>query len=203
MEYIVLTQRPRLAFLEISAIFTMLLPTLGTVRNMHSITSFIENGPFIPVFLFLVLGVWLRSTVIWSMGRYANYLATREKQPKGFGLKIWAWAHSPATQRTMVTVRRRGWIAVSLCYLTVGVQSLIVLSAGILAMRYVHFVLASLPGWLAWASIYSTIGFALWRASVAATAGSDLGILLIVICVSSLAIYLVFRAKHRVSTRKM
>jgi len=43
-------------------------------------------------------------------------------------------------------------------------------------MPWWRYTLAMIPGCLAWATIYSTIGFAVWGAVLAAAAGSPWGI---------------------------
>ena len=62
-------------------------------------------------------------------------------------------------------MNRWGLAAVPLCYLTVGVQTLVLAAAGVTRVRWWHFTIAQVPGVLAWATIYSTIGFAVWAAA--------------------------------------
>ncbi|MCF2705666.1 hypothetical protein I6E29_00055 [Arcanobacterium haemolyticum] len=166
---------------------------------MQSIERFVDTGPFFAVFIFLTCAVAFRSSIIYGLGRYAHYLMMRDAQPSsGFALRVWTWAHATPTQKAMATLRSRGWIAIPLCYLTVGVQTLIIMAAGIIGMTYPRFALAAAPGWLAWSAIYSTIGFAVWRATVSAAAGSPLGIAIIAVLIVVIVAVIVWRRRSRV-----
>ncbi|WP_421741112.1 DedA family protein [Cellulomonas sp.] len=79
--------------------------------------------------------------------------------------RLEAWSGTPGAQRGLDLVRRWGPIAVTLAYLTVGLQTAIIAAAGLVKMPYLRFTLASIPGAIAWAVIWATIGFgALWAA---------------------------------------
>jgi membrane protein DedA with SNARE-associated domain len=65
---------------------------------------------------------------------------------------------------------------VPLSYLTVGFQTLVLTAAGVTRIRWAWFTLAQIPGAMAWALIYATIGFAVWQAGLAAAAGSPLAL---------------------------
>ncbi|MCI1676381.1 MAG: hypothetical protein LKJ57_06320 [Ancrocorticia sp.] len=147
---------------------------------VHTITEFIASGPFAAVYAFLVLVVAFRSTATYGLGRYAHYLIMHAREPaSGWRRRIWNWAHSQGTQRAVSQLQARGWIAIPFAFLTVGVQSVIMLAAGVIGLSLPRFALAAVPGWLAWAAIYSTIGFAMWGAVLAAAAGSPAGLALI------------------------
>lgn len=73
------------------------------------------------------------------------------------------WTSTRAAQRGLDLVRRWGAVAVTLAYLTVGLQTAVFASAGLIRMRYLRFTIASVPGSLAWAVIWATVGFgAVW-----------------------------------------
>lgn len=79
--------------------------------------------------------------------------------------RLEAWSGTPSAQRGLDVVRRWGPIAVTLAYLTVGLQTAIIAAAGLVRMPYLRFTIASIPGAIAWAVIWATIGFgALWAA---------------------------------------
>src|SRR5690606_19745348 len=61
-------------------------------------------------------------------------------------------------------VRRYGAPAVSLCFLTVGLQTAVLVAAGSLRMPLRRFVPALLLGALIWATIYVTVGLAVVEA---------------------------------------
>ncbi|WP_307802345.1 DedA family protein [Cellulomonas fengjieae] len=79
--------------------------------------------------------------------------------------RLEAWTDTRSAQRGLDLVRRWGAIGVTLAYLTVGVQTAVFAAAGLIRMPYPRFFLASLPGAVAWAVVWATIGFgALWAA---------------------------------------
>ncbi len=76
-----------------------------------------------------------------------------------------AWTNSHAAQRGLDLVRRWGAIAVTVAYVTWGLQTAVWASAGLIRMRYAKFALASLPGALVWAVLWATVGLgAVWGA---------------------------------------
>ena len=79
--------------------------------------------------------------------------------------KLEGWTSTDAAQKGLGLVRRWGAPAVSLAYLTVGLQTAIFASAGLVKMPYLRFTIASIPGALVWAVVWATVGFgAVWGA---------------------------------------
>ncbi|WP_034608845.1 DedA family protein [Cellulomonas sp. URHD0024] len=75
------------------------------------------------------------------------------------------WTGTQAAQKGLGMVRRWGAPAISLAYLTVGLQTAIFASAGMIRMPYLRFTLASIPGALVWSVVWATVGFgAVWGA---------------------------------------
>ncbi|NQX15405.1 DedA family protein [Rathayibacter sp. VKM Ac-2857] len=90
------------------------------------------------------------------------------------------WLESPALKRASALLARYGAPAVTVSFLTVGLQTMINAAAGAARMRFGVHLLAMLPGCAAWALIYATVGFAVLWAVIGAAAGSPLGIALLV-----------------------
>jgi membrane protein DedA with SNARE-associated domain len=79
--------------------------------------------------------------------------------------KLESWTSTDAAQKGLDLVRRWGAPAISLAYLTVGLQTAIFASAGLIRMPYLRFTLASIPGAVVWAVVWATVGFgAVWGA---------------------------------------
>jgi len=79
--------------------------------------------------------------------------------------KLKGWTSTEAAQKGLGLVRRWGAPAVSLAYLTVGLQTAIFASAGLVKMPYLRFTIASIPGAVVWAVVWATVGFgAVWGA---------------------------------------
>ena len=79
--------------------------------------------------------------------------------------KLEEWTSASAAQKGLSLVRRWGAPAVSLAYLTIGLQTAIFASAGLIKMPYLRFTIASIPGAVVWAVVWATVGFsAVWGA---------------------------------------
>ncbi|MFH5823493.1 DedA family protein [Georgenia sp. AZ-5] len=139
--------------------------------------DFLASWPFWLVFAFLYLGATLRGQAIYWLGRVVTEQTLRHSHPAaGWRLRAYRWLQGEGTARGIEALRRWGLVAVPFAYLTVGFQSMVMAGAGVLRIGWVRFSAAQVPGALAWAVIYSTIGFAVWEAALAAAAGSPRGI---------------------------
>ena len=167
-------------------------------RMSAAIEHFIATGPFLGVYTFLFFVVALRSTATFAIARYVNRLMLAGKEPTGgWRLRMWNWAHAAPTQHAVHQLRTRGLILIPLSFLTVGVQSVVILAAGLLGLSVPRYAAAAFPGWLAWAGIYSTIGFAVWGAAMKAAAGSPVGIAVIAVAALALIVYVVHARRKR------
>lgn len=95
------------------------------------------------------------------------------------------------------SIHRWGLPVIPFSFLTVGFQTVVNAGAGLLRLPWWKYTLAMIPGCLAWALIYSTIGFAVWEAAIAAAAGSPLGIAGMVALVLVLVATVVVRRRRR------
>lgn len=82
------------------------------------------------------------------------------------------WTSSHAAQRGLDLVRRWGAPAVTVAYLTIGLQTAVFAAAGMIRMPYGRFTLASVPGSVAWAVVWGTVGFGAFYAAVSLVAAS-------------------------------
>jgi len=86
------------------------------------------------------------------------------------------WLDGEGVGRGARSLQRWGVIVVPVSYLTVGFQTLVLAAAGVLRVPWLLFSVVQVPGALAWALIYSTIGWAAWEATLAALAGRPLAL---------------------------
>lgn len=108
---------------------------------------------------------------------------------------------TPTARRGLAMVHRFGPFAVTLAYLTVGVQTAVFIGSGLLRMPYLRFALASLPGAVAWAFIWGTVGLgAVWAAVRLATA-SPWGLAAVLLLLAALVTSLVRRGRARRAAR--
>lgn len=140
---------------------------------MDSIVSL----PFVWAFLILFVIVMLRSN--------GTYWAGRGLAAGGRKTKLQKHLDSPAVQRAEKIIARWGAPAVSVSFLTIGIQTAINMSAGLGRMPLRRYIPATVVGSIAWACIYATIGLAAFDAAIAAAAGSPMAIVLLVLAVGA------------------
>lgn len=128
--------------------------------------------PFWQAFLALFAIVMLRSNATYWVGRGAM-AGWRRRHAPGDGERE---GQVERQQRAEALLRRLGPVAVTLSYLTVGIQTAIHLTAGVIRMSLAYYLPASILGSMAWAALYATIGLAVVQAWIAAEAGSWYGL---------------------------
>lgn len=153
------------------------------------------------VFIFLFAGAMLRGQAIYWLARLVTdrVLATGEPGP-GWRLRVYLWLHSDGVTRGRAALARWGWPLVPFAYLTVGFQSLVMAAAGMVRMPLLTFTLAQVPGSIAWALIYSTVGFAFWGAFFAALQGNPIWLVLLVAALV-LVVVVVRQRRRRAAAR--
>ena len=106
-------------------------------------------------------------------------------------------ASTPSARYGVRLVHRWGPVAVTLAYVTVGVQTAVFVGAGLVRMPYLRFTLASVPGAAAWAVIWGTVGLgAVWGAMVLAT-GSPWGVAALVAAAAAVAVLVTVALRRR------
>ena len=111
----------------------------------------VDGWPVWVVLVVLWLGAFVRGTATYWVGRGVR---------AGGGRSRWAERlDSPVVRRAEGWVRRFGAPAVTLGFLTVGVQTAINASAGLLRMPQRRFLPAVALGAALWSVLYTTVGF--------------------------------------------
>lgn len=121
------------------------------------VEEIVEGWPFWLAFGLLFVAAVVRGAATYALGRGARSAAAR-RGPKG--------EPRPVVSRAESLVRRVGPPAVSLGFLTVGLQTAINLSAGALRMPLTHFGPALAVGAAMWATVYTTVGLAVVEAAL-------------------------------------
>lgn len=104
---------------------------------------------------------------------------------------------TPTARRGLALVHRFGPFAVLFAYLTVGVQTAVFVGAGLVRMPYPRFLTASVPGSVAWAFVWGTVGLgAVWAAVRLATA-SPWGLAAVLLAVAALVTWVLVRRRSR------
>lgn len=116
------------------------------------VSELFSGWPAWAVFVVLALGAYARGSVTYWLGRGARVGSERSR-----------WRRMPKHRSSAPP--SAGWGAsahpsVSIGFLTVGVQSAINFSAGVLRMPQRRFQPAVIIGALLWATLYTTVGLA-------------------------------------------
>lgn len=160
-----------------------------------------EGLPFWGAWLALFVVGMARGQATYALGRLAARGAGRTRLRAGWWLRFQDWLASDRTTSGRTIVQRLGLVAVPLAYLTVGLQTAVLVTAGVVRIPWGRFTLAQVPGVVVWASLYSTVGLAGWRLALAAVSGTGvlpaLGVLVVVVA----AVVLVRRAARRAMAR--
>ncbi|WP_168583530.1 DedA family protein [Gephyromycinifex aptenodytis] len=157
-----------------------------------------DGWPFWLIFTFLFFGGMARGQCIYWAARIVTERSLRRVRPRtGWGARVAEWLDGAGVDAGAQTIRRWGIAAIPLCYLTVGLQTLVMAAAGVLRINAGAFALAQVPGALAWAAIYSTIGWAVWEAALIAAAGSPWGLVALLGVAALLALLLWRRRRAR------
>ncbi|QDG67290.1 hypothetical protein NIBR502772_14740 [Pseudarthrobacter sp. NIBRBAC000502772] len=93
-------------------------------------------------------------------------------------------------------VRRWGSFAVTLSFLTIGLQTAVNLAAGAAKMPLRRYLPAAVAGSILWALIYATIGLAAVEAWLALAAGSPWGIVVLGTAAAGLIAWLLVRRRR-------
>lgn len=147
------------------------------------------DWPVLPLYAFLVVVATGRGGGTYAVGRLARG-AAEQRWPMD----------APRVRRGEDVVRRFGAPAVTLCFLTVGVQTAVNLAAGTLRMPLRRYLPALLAGALLWAGIYLTVGIAV----VEAFWGDGRGLLLVTVVLALVGVAMVVRRllRRRVTGRR-
>ena len=103
-----------------------------------------------------VVGI-VRTSIVYALGALAAEGGAR------LG-RIRKAMDSPLYRKARRLINRWGVIAVPLCFLTVGLQTAVIITTGFTKMPLRRWVPAMLVGTFMWACIYTTIGFAILAA---------------------------------------
>jgi membrane protein DedA with SNARE-associated domain len=167
--------------------------TLAAGDGAEVVSAYGLSGfPFGAVVAGLFVIVLLRAQATYWLGRGLTAGTIRS----GFAARLGRRLSGARLERAIGYVNRWGPIAVTLCFLTVGVQTVVNLAAGLTRMPFGRYTLAMIPGCVAWAFIYATVGLTAFYAGVAAAAGSPWAIAGLVAAVVVLAILLLLRRRR-------
>jgi membrane protein DedA with SNARE-associated domain len=132
----------------------------------------------------------VRAGATYAIGRAAQEGARRSRLSRLMS--------RPRYARMQQLVARWGAPIVTVSFLTVGIQTLVNLAAGVLRMPLRRYVPALTVGAIIWAFLYATVGFATfaaWRQVY--QLWPAVAIVSIVVLLAGLAAYIVWQVRHR------
>ncbi|GAA4718875.1 hypothetical protein GCM10025782_15210 [Pedococcus ginsenosidimutans] len=116
----------------------------------------VDGWPYAAVFALFFASGMARS--------HLTYWAGRGLRRGGGRSRLGRHLDRPVVARAEGVVRRLGAPVVTLAFLTVGLQTAVNAAAGSLRMPMSRYLPATVVGSLAWAALYTTVGFAVARA---------------------------------------
>lgn len=116
-----------------------------------------DDWPVAAAFAFLFAVAMLRAGATYALGRGARGASARSERTTRLLAR-------PEVVRAERVVGRFGGPAVTLCFLTVGVQTAVNAAAGLLRMPLRRYLPALAVGAAIWATIYVTVGLAVLSA---------------------------------------
>ncbi|ROS78233.1 membrane protein DedA with SNARE-associated domain [Curtobacterium sp. PhB130] len=146
--------------------------------------DFLEGLPFWWLVLALFVIVFCRAQATYWIARGAVAGASRSRWGR--------WLDSAAVRRGSALLDRFGLPVLTVSFVTVGLQTVMNAAAGLARVPWWRYLVAMVPGCVAWAFLYATVGLAVFWAVVAALAGSPWGmaavVALVVLLVGTVAV---------------
>lgn len=112
--------------------------------------SWWQGKPLLVATGILLVIVFSRAQATYWLGRAARKGALRSTAA--------GWMDGPKMRAAVTKLDRWGWPLIPVSFLTIGFQTLVNAAAGLIGMSPWRYTLAMLPGCLAWALIYATVG---------------------------------------------
>lgn len=152
--------------------------------------SWVQDGPFAVVYLFLLLVVFCRAQGTYWLGRAAAAGALHSRWSESFT--------GPQMTRAIASIDRWGLPVIPLSFLTIGFQTAVNAGAGLIRIRWVRYTAAMVPGCLAWALIYTAGGLAAFQGAMALLAASPWALVAaILLAVALVALVVLWRRRRR------
>lgn len=116
--------------------------------------AWLESLPLGAAILFFWAVAIVRTTVVFSLGRAATTTGSRRSD------RVRGFMGTAVYRRAQRLVNRWGVLAVPACFLTVGLQTAVILTTAVTGMPLRRWIPAMLVGTLIWGVVYGTVGMA-------------------------------------------
>jgi membrane protein DedA with SNARE-associated domain len=152
--------------------------------------EFWRGWPYPVAVAALFVVVMVRAGATYAIGRAAQEGVRRSRFSRAMS--------RPRFAKMQQLVARWGAPIVIASFLTVGIQTLVNLAAGVLQMPLRRYVPALIVGSIIWAFLYATVGFATFTAWRRVYQLSPvIGIVSLVALLLGLAAYIIWQLRHR------
>lgn len=132
---------------------------------------------------------WIaRLVTVWSLDR--------SRPVKPWVARVHAWLSGRSAARGVETVRRWGVLAVPASFLATGTKTVVNAAAGVVRMPFGRYLAAMTLGCAIHATIYATVGWAMWSAALASATGSPWGVAALVLLVLAVVVGVVVGARR-------
>lgn len=119
--------------------------------------AWLESLPLGAGILFFWAVAIVRTSVVFALGRAATATGSRRSG------RVRGIMDTSVYRRAQGLVNRWGVLAVPACFLTVGLQTAVILTTAVTGMPLRRWIPAMLVGTLVWGVVYGTVGMAvLW-----------------------------------------
>lgn len=141
----------------------------------------LHDAPFAALFAFFFAVVLLRTQATYWVARLVTvWTLDRTRPVRPWVARVHAWLSGASTARGIEALRRWGLVAVPLSFLATGTKTVVNGAAGVVRMPFGRYLPAMLLGCVLHATIYATVGWAVWTAALAAATGSPWGVAVLV-----------------------
>jgi membrane protein DedA with SNARE-associated domain len=152
--------------------------------------DFWKGWPYPVAVAALFVVVMLRAGATYAIGRAAQEGVRRSRLARVMS--------KPRFARMQQAVARWGAPVVIVSFLTVGIQTLVNLAAGVMRMPLRRYIPALIVGSILWAFLYATVGFATfagWRRVYETS--PTVAVVTLVVLLAGLAGYIIWQVRHR------
>lgn len=150
--------------------------------------TFLEGRSVAVVYLSLLGIVFVRAQATYWIGRALGAGVHRSRLGERLGPKL---------DRAEAAINRFGPPAVTVSFMTVGIQTAINLTAGAMRMHFVRYLIAMFIGCLIWAAIYTFGGLAVVTAWLSVFVESPLLAMAVLVLAAALITLLVLWRRRR------
>ncbi len=127
---------------------------VGAAPYTGRVQAWLESLPLGAAILFFWAVGIVRTTAVFALGRAAATGGSRRSD------RVRRLLDTALYRRAQRLVHRWGVLAVPACFLTVGLQTAVILTTAVTGMPLRRWIPAMLVGTLVWGTIYGTVGMA-------------------------------------------